>query len=400
MWKNFSPFPFSEGDVNSLVMDGETIATAQMITVRWWNASAYYAVSLAHSLQKQGVPSLVVGWKHHPPLQKAREWHLPTLDSVHLSRFTPWTFVKNLRQLRNVFQQHHITIVNAHRPEDHLYAGLLRRYGLPHIRMVRTISDVRAPKNNPVNFWLHNSATDFFIFSCRASLERYQQVWPIFTERSAVIYSAVDVQEFHPQAGSQELRQQLHPTGKEIVVGIVGRLSPIKGHRTFLQAAAKVQARAPQTRFLVSGEAVEISHSQLQQFAREVGVGAVTTFMDRQPDVRDVIQAIDIGVVASKDSEVVGRVAVEFMAMGRPLVVTQINVLPEIVWDGENGFVVPSEKPEAMAQKILTLVEQPQLRQKMGRQARQMAEKHFSLDVFAHQTLKIYRQLQHNLVST
>jgi glycosyltransferase involved in cell wall biosynthesis len=376
-------------------MNMDRIKTLQLISVRWWNASAYYGVSLAEALNKAGIPSIVGGRGGSPPLEKAREFKQPTFTDINLESLNPLIAAKSLAQLKKFLKEESIALLNAHRPEDGLFGVLSKKSFLKPIPVIRTVSDVRAPKNNAANKWLHEKGMDFLIFSCQASYQRYHNVWPIFENKSAVIYSAIDTEIFRPDNDKSMLRREFGIAANEVVIGIIARLDPVKDHLTFLKAAAKVAERTPHTRFLISGETCNVSHEELQQFARELGIYEKVIFLDRQEDldVRDLIHSLDIGVVASNGSEVICRISVEYMALGKPQVTTDINVLPEIIEEGENGFVVPAGDAGAMAAEILKLVENAELRQSMGFKARRIAENKYSYSVFAKKTQEIYREV-------
>jgi len=374
---------------------GNELKTLQLISVRWWNASAYYGVSLAEALNRAGMPAIVGGREDSPPLEKAREFNQPVFTDVNLESLNPVIATKSLAQLKSFLKRESISLVNAHRPEDGFFGVLAKRTSLNPVPVIRTVSDVRAPKNNATNKWLHEKGMDFLIFSCKASYERYQNVWPIFENKSAVIYSAIDTEIFCPADNKAALRQEIGVAGNEVLVGIIARLDPVKDHHTFLKAAAKVAASAPYARFLISGEACNVTHEELRQLSRELGIYERVIFLDRQEDldVRDLIHALDIGVVASNGSEVICRISVEYMALGKPQVSTDINVLPEIVEDGKNGFVVPAGNAEAMGTQLLRLVENADLRKNMGYKARQIAVEKYSYPVFAEKTLEVYREV-------
>ena len=88
-------------------------------------------------------------------------------------------------------------------------------------------------------------------------------------------------------------------------------------------------------------------------------------------------------MVASNGSEVICRISVEYMALGKPQVTTDINVLPEIIEEGNNGFVVPVGSAEAMAAKILRLAENAELRKKMGEAGRKRVVENYDYRVVA-----------------
>lgn len=367
----------------------------QLISVRWWNASAYYGVSLAEALNQSGTFSFVGGRGDSPPLQKAREFKQPTFTDINLESLNPGQGLRNVTRLKKFLKREKIDLINAHRPEDGLFGVLAKKSSVKPIPVIRTVSDVRPPKNTASNKWLHENGMDFLIFSCKASCQRYQNVWPIFENKSAVIYSAIDTDIFQPVSEPSALRASLGISGKEIVVGIIARLDPVKDHHTFLKAAAMVAKNAPQARFLISGEACNITHEELQQLARELGIQERVIFLDRQGDlnVRELIDCLDIGVVASRGSEVICRISVEYMALGKPQVTTDTNVLPEILEEGENGFVVPAGDAEAMGMQLLRLVENADLRKDMGCKARRIAVEKYSYPVFAEKTLDVYREV-------
>ena len=157
-------------------MDPDKLSTLQLISVRWWNANAYYAISLSQILQEKKIRVIVGGRSSSPPIQAASRQQLTYCD-LNLESFQPWQWVKNLRDLKKIIRQYKINMINAHRPEDHFYSWILRRK-IPNIPLIRSVSDVRPPKNNVINKILHLKYTDHFIFSCQANRDRYLKVWP------------------------------------------------------------------------------------------------------------------------------------------------------------------------------------------------------------------------------
>ncbi len=372
-------------------MEKTTVPSLQLITVRWWNATAYYAVSLAQWLQAAGHPVLLAGNPDFPPLQKAQKLNLPIAPELKLNRISPGWVWRNRGRLQHLINRQGIQVVNAHRPDDHFYFALMKNH-FPRVAFIRTVGDVRPPRNHPINKWLHLQATDFFIFSCRANLERYRQVWPIPIEKTAIIYNGIDTQYFSPNATDAHLRQKLHIPDNAIVFGMVARFSPIKGHSVFLQAAARVVQKHPEAYFIISGEEVEISRNDLEQMAKP-GIHSHLRFLDKQADVRPLLNTIDVGVVCSLGSEAISRITTEYLAMGKPVIASRVNVLPEMITDGQEGFIVPPGEAPALAEKMELLITHKSLRQQMSEQARRTACERFDKKVVLQQTLQIYRQV-------
>lgn len=378
-------------------MTAPDLKTLQLVSVRWWNASAYYGISLCDALNRAGIPSIAGGRIDSPPLRKAREeFSLPTFTGINLESLKPQLALHNLRALRRYVREAQINLINAHRPEDHSFGALIRQFSPTPLPLVRTVSDVRPPRAHRLNRLLHDKGTDFYIFSCRASYERYQAVWPIFEGRSAVIYSALNTDAYRPLENVSPLRRQLGVDPDEVLVGVIARLDPVKDHATFLRAAAQVLETAPRARFLISGEDCNVTREELQALAGELGMRERVIFLDRDDglDHQELIGALDVGVVSSNGSEVICRIAVEYMALGIPVVCTDINVLPEIVAHGHNGFVGAAGDHQAMARHITELVTNSELRKAMGKTARRDAETRFSYPAMVAQTLEAYRRAE------
>ena len=385
-------FTFHNFYFTFLSMDGLSIRSLQLITVRWWNATAYYAVSLAQWLQKAGHPVWVAGNPDYPAQQKAQTLGIPTLPSLQLNRVSPWSILRNRALLAQTIREKRIAVVNAHRPDDHFYFSLLRN-SFPELVLVRTIGDVRPPKAHPINKWLHLQATDFFIFSCRANLMRYREVWPIPEHRSAVIYSGIDTEAFSPTRNFMNLRRELNIPNDAIVFGLIARFSPVKGHAVFLKAATQLHRHHPEAYFLISGEEVEISLADLQQQAQQLGIRSHVRFLPRQQDVRPLLNTIDVGVVCSLGSEAISRIATEYLAMGKPVIATRVNVLPEMIQDEREGFIVLPGDTEALAARMETLLIHRELRLRMAQQARRTATERFDQHHILQQTLQVYQQV-------
>jgi glycosyltransferase involved in cell wall biosynthesis len=372
-------------------MDPAKLSTLQLISVRWWNANAYYAISLCQILQQKNIKVLVGGQPGSPPVQMAIQKHL-NICHINLESFNPWHWLKNIKKLENAILENRINLINAHRPEDHFYSGILKRR-LAGIPLIRSVSDVRPPKRNYLNKILHLKHTDHFIFSCQASRDRYLQVWPLPLEKTSVIYSGIDTRYFSEQSNHTKHSSKFNIPSDTIIFGMVGRFSPVKDHITFLKAAAILASKIPHTFFIISGEEVEIKTAQLQQLGKRLGIANKILFLEKVTDVREVIRLITVGVICSYGSEAVSRITAEFMAMSRPVIVTRINVLPEMITDGKEGFIVPAQSPEQLSQKMQVLVQNPRLLGQMKEDARKTAEQRFSYQRFYQDTIAAYEKV-------
>jgi glycosyltransferase involved in cell wall biosynthesis len=361
-----------------------------LINVRWYNACAYYAVSLSSALGRRGHKVIVAGDPSSPPLLKAKELGLSVHEDLCLSYTSPWMIAYNVKRIGDVVKREKIDLVNAHRGEGHLVAALAKKVGKLTVPLVRTRGDVRAPKGNFLNRYLNGALTDKIITTCEVLRESYIENLHMPGEKLATVPVGVDSDFFSPRESDATLRKRLSIPEGNHVVGIVGRLSPVKGHRYFIQAAEHVLKQLPDVTFTICGEDAQIKSEQLKHEMRDKNIEGSFRFLGRVKDVREIISVFDVGVVCSVGSETICRVALEYMSMGKPVVGTRVNAIPEVVRHRINGLVVEPKDPQELASAIIELLRDGDMRKEFGERSRSTVMQEFTLDAFAQKTEKIY----------
>jgi glycosyltransferase involved in cell wall biosynthesis len=362
----------------------------QLINVRWYNACAYYAVSLSSALRRRGHRVTVAGDPSSPPLLKAKELGLSVYEDLCLSYTSPWVIAYNVKRLKDLVKREGIDVINAHRGEGHLIAALAKRIGKRAVSLVRTRGDARAPKGNLFSRYLNGALTDKIITTCEVLREGYLENLQIPEEKVITVPVGVDSDSFSPRESNTTWKESLNIPEASLVVGIVGRLSPVKGHRYFIQAADHVLKHLPGVTFIICGEDAQIRAGQLKDAVRERNIEKSFRFLGRAKDIREIISLFDLGVVSSVGSETICRVALEYMSMGKPVVGTRVNAIPEVVRHRINGLVVEPKNPEEMASAIIELLRDEEMRRSFGERSRNTVMEKFTLDAFAQKTEKIY----------
>jgi glycosyltransferase involved in cell wall biosynthesis len=156
------------------------------------------------------------------------------------------------------------------------------------------------------------------------------------------------------------------------VVMIARMNDPAKRHDIFLQAADRLAAKHPKLEFILVGDGP--LRPGLEAMAANLGLGERVIFLGERLDIPAVLAASDISVLPSM-SESLSNAIMESMAAGVPVVACRAGGNDELIRDGENGFLVPTADPEALAERIDTLVQQPELRKSLGVTARQDARR-------------------------
>jgi sugar transferase (PEP-CTERM/EpsH1 system associated) len=179
-----------------------------------------------------------------------------------------------------------------------------------------------------------------------------------------------------------------HPR-KELVIGIVARLAPVKDIPTLLHAMQIVVKECPDVVLQIVGDGSE--RQSLEQLSQSLGITKHVVFLGSRRDIPAVLAGIDIFVLSSL-SEGTSVTLLEAMASGKPVVVTRVGGNPSLVEQERNGFLVPPGRPDELAEALLKLVGNPHLRASMGDQNRKKAVEEFGVIAMVRQYESLYAE--------
>ena len=209
-------------------------------------------------------------------------------------------------------------------------------------------------------------------------------------EKMKVIYSGVEIEKFFIPRDKISERKFLGLPERGKIVGCIGRMVPVKGHEYFLEAASIVREKYPEVHFLLQGEGP--LRKQLIEKVRNLSLSSCCTFLPSETPVERVLSSLDIFVLPSLN-EGMGRVLVEAMATGLPIVATKVGGVPELVKNGINGYLVPPGDKDSMADSIVSLLKNPSLASRMGEKGREMS-KNFSAQRMVLEIESLYKKLE------
>ena len=211
------------------------------------------------------------------------------------------------------------------------------------------------------------------------------------TDKFAVIPSGVELRDFlRVQKSSPTLRQELGIVSGDRVVGSVGRFVPIKGYRYFLEAAKEILDQQSDVLFLLVGDGP--LEEELKAFAEALGIAPRAVFAGYRADVAKMIALMDVFVLPSLN-EGMGKVVVEAMAEGKPVVATKVGGVPELVLDNLTGILCPPKDSFAMAEAILKLLRNKELARKMGAEGRKRVYPRYDAKVMVEKIERLYGNL-------
>ena len=368
--------------------------------VRWWNAEAAYAATLARELLNAGHKVWVLTLPNSLNETKLRNWNLPIITDIPLSSSNPWRLWRAYQRLQSLIEEQQIQIVNAHRSEGFPLLVLLRQR-LKSFALIRTRGTTRPLRDHWVNRKLHEDWIEAVIVPAQVIASQLRQVLNLPPERLQVIYypansSLIDSQgESEAQQSRLECLDRLGIPEHCRVVGIVGRIRPVKGQRILLKSFVALRKHFPDIVLLIlyrDTNETEAEWQGLLQDLAESNLQQNVYLYGYREDVLEIMRHTDIGVVSSVDSEVICRVAVEFFSVGTPVVAFPTGALPEIVQDGFTGRIAKDKSAEALAEILEWMLESPECIAELGKNARQQSLERFDPNKLLQQTLSVYEK--------
>jgi D-inositol-3-phosphate glycosyltransferase len=263
---------------------------------------------------------------------------------------------------------------------------MMHTLGLMKNRVARSQSEKSTLQRERGERQLLNQANRI-VAATQAELAQFQWLYKVETKNVVVIPPGVDVSHFYP-IPEDEAKEFVGVSADKRIILFVGRIEPLKGVDTLIEAAGRLRQKGILGEgcgclAIIGGESGEspekISEemARLKAIARELGTEDMVTFLGQrdQDTLQYYYSASDIVVVPSH-YESFGLVALEAMACGRTVVASETGGLAFLVHDGENGFHVPAADPGALADKLEMILKDPDVRARIGENARIYAQGH------------------------
>jgi glycosyltransferase involved in cell wall biosynthesis len=192
------------------------------------------------------------------------------------------------------------------------------------------------------------------------------------------------------QDGRTESRRYLGIGPERFAVGWIGRMTPVKRTDDVLVAFKQLRETGVDAVLCLVGDGPD--RPQLEQRAHELGVIRDTLFLGYQEDVAPFYAAFDALILPSSN-EGTPVSAIEALAAGRPVVATRVGGVPDVVQEGEDGFLVEPGATDDLAERLARLAREPELRERMGRAGRDRVLPRYAVERLVDDIDRLYRSL-------
>lgn len=320
----------------------------------------------------------------------AEELKIRGYKVYHLNR-SPGIDLGLITRLRKVIKKERIDVIHAHQYTPYFY-GVLASLFLENIRIIMTEHGRLYPERQKWKRYLFNpllaKKTDHIVSvsgDTRSAMVKYDN----FPEHKiSVIFNGVRFGTNGINVNISAKRKSLCLDDDSLVVGTAARLDEIKNFPMMLRAFKIVLARMPDTYLLIAGKGPK--EQELKDLSVSLDIGERVMFIGLRYDLAEIYKLYDIFVLSSF-TEGISITLLEAMAEGIPAVVTAVGGNPEVVVEGATGYMVPQGDEQAMASRIVELLQDPGKRAFLGMNGADRVQKHFSFDNMLSRYLQLYR---------
>ncbi len=337
----------------------------------------------------------VLGWRG--PLRRQIAERFPYATEFPLHGFFNANAVKQLLRLRETMTEKRIAVLHTH----DFYSGALgvTAARLGGVKVIAAQRHLRLSERR-IHDWgtryIHRLATRLLV-NAEGIRDHILKMGSASPGKIVVIHNGLDASprnEIDARALRErrraELLAELGLGAGARVVGCVAGLKPVKGHRHLLEAAAKVMKADARVHLVLVGDG-EL-RDEIAAHARRLGVGAKTSLLGHREDSAQLAAAFDVAVLASL-SEGLPNAVMEAMAAGAPVVATAVGGVPELIEDGETGFLVPPADSDALAERIEYALSQTDLTGLIAMRGRQFIIERFGMERMVAAVEKLYDEV-------
>jgi glycosyltransferase involved in cell wall biosynthesis len=359
-----------------------------------WTGPAEPTVSLCEALSGEGLDVILafrktpIDFPERTVGKEAARRSIPVTDRFRLNRyFSPRDWWYDLRAIKAYVRKHGVDIVHANLSHDHFTALFSLGFTREGPVLVRTDHKRDGMPQSPFMSWAMKR-TDGLVTYSRRIMEQDYRTFSFPPERSCVIPPGI---QFY-NGPVHDLRSELGIAAGEKVIGVIGRLKPDRGYDVILKGFKLLRERMGGVKLVIVGRSSQIEKSIMEPIS-ELGIAEDVVLAGyRIDDYFSMISTFDIFVMMRAGSDGSARALREVLALGRPAIVSDMGMLPELVEDGKSGFVVPPD-PTGVSAKMESLLASEELRRDFGLHAARFAREHWSYRAQARSLIGFYERL-------
>jgi len=349
-----------------------------------WGGQEIRILLESQELIRRGHNVTIVCPPHSGLARRASKADIPTVLIKFRHIFDAFGIWKIIRLIK----ERDIHIVHTHSSIDSWVASIASKIsGVPILVRTRHLSV-------PIATHLFNfvyKMPDAIITTGESIRRRMIEVNKLEGQKIISIPTGVQLDRFNPGVTAPYLREELRIGNDTPVITMVAVLRSWKRHEIFLEAAKWVLGEFPQAKFLIVGNGP--GWERIQGKIAEFKLGKKVIMTGHREDIPQILSITDVAILTSERYEGVPQAVLQYLAMERPVIATDVGSISEVIKDGETGILVPPNNAKDVAQGILKLLNDRELGQRLGKNGRKLVEERFNNQAMMEATLNLYYHL-------
>ncbi len=350
-------------------------------------------IEMANRLAQDRYSCSILTFDLDPDLSALSKLSVP-LRSLPLRRTYDWNAAKAAIKLRQIIKNEKISIVHTFFETSDLWAAPIAKFaGAPFLISSRRDMGILRDGKHHLAYPFANRIFDKVLVVSNEVKKFAMEHDRLPAKQVEVLYNGVDFSEIDKQIHAYSVREVLGIPTAAPIISLLANIRRLKGIDVLIQSAVKVCAEFPATRFLVAGATLEPdTMKDLEHAVACLGLGDNFLFPGQLSNPYPLLYGSDVFVLPSR-TEGFSNALIEAMACGLPCVATRVGGNAEAIEEGISGYIVQSEDPDALADRILRLLRDPEAARRMGNSARESARKRFDIDAMMSRLMNVYDEL-------
>jgi len=294
-------------------------------------------------------------------------------------------------RLRRIIEDYNVDILNTHSSIDSWLASIAGRLSKRKPVILRTRHLSTPISKSLLSRILYKRLPHRVITTGESIRKKMVEENGFDGERIVSIPTGVDLDVFDLRKVNGTLRKEWDIPEDLPVIGMVAVIRSWKGHEDFIDAVQIVLKESPEARFFIVGDGPR--REIVREYIRKRGLEGSIIMTGERDDIPQAMASFDIVVLPSYANEGLPQAIAQALSMERPVVASNIGSIPELVIDGETGYLVPPKNPSILSKKIISLLKDEQLRGKMGKAGRRLVTSSFSLETMLDRIEGLYEEV-------
>ena len=292
--------------------------------------------------------------------------------------------LKGIFAVLNLLKKENIHILHTHTSWDSWVGGIVKII-YPKFALIRTRHTSTPIGRTPLSWLVYNVFPDYIITTGEAIKSQLINHNKFDSKKIVSIPTGVDLAVFDPKKVKSGL---LSPNSFNI--GMISIFLKGKGHTYFISSAKEILKEIPRAEFYIVGNGNKKAQERIEKQIQDLNLQNKVHLLGFREDIPQILASLDVLVHPSYASEGLPQVILQALAMGKPVITTNIGSICEVIKHKKTGLIIPLKDPQAIAEAVLELYKNPELRKKLSERGQKLVRQKYSFNKMIDKIEKIY----------